>query len=404
MILFAIIGPGIITATAGNDAGGTATYSIVGAHYGYSLLWLLVLTTFILIVVQEMCARMGAVTGKGLSDLIREEFGIRWTFVAMLALLLANVAVTISEFAGIAASMEIFGISKYISVPIVAFIIWYLIVRGSFKTVERIFLGVCLIYVSYIFSGFLAKPDWLLAIKHTIVPTIKLTPDYLRLMVAVVGTTVTPWMQFFIQSNIVEKGISLKQYRYQKFDTVIGSISAGAIAFFIIVACSATLHKAGIGISTAKEAGMALQPLAGGYAAYLFAFGLFGASMLGASILPLSSSYAICEAFGFENGISKRFSEAPIFYSLYTGLIILGAGVVLFPSLPLIFVMLLAQEINGFLLPIILFFMIKLINNKRLMGEYVNSGFYNAVAWGTVASLIILTGLLIFTSILPAFS
>jgi len=399
-----IIGPGLITATAGNDAGGTATYSIVGARFGYNLLWLLILTTFILIVVQEMCARMGAVTGKGLSDLIREQFGLRWTFVAMSALLIANIAVTISEFAGIAASMEIIGISKYISVPVVAFVIWYLIVHGSFKMVERIFLGACLVYVSYIFSGVLANPDWTLAFKSTFVPKIVFQPEYIRIMIALIGTTVTPWMQFFLQSNIVEKGVSLKQYRFQKLDTVIGSISAGIIAFFIIVACAATLHKAGIEVSSAYEAGLALKPLAGKFAAYLFALGLFAASTLGASILPLSSSYAICEAFGFENGISKKFREAPIFYGLYTGLIIVGAGVVLFPSIPLIFVMLLAQEINGVLLPVILIFMMLLVNNRRVMGQHVNSRFLNVVSWSTVAAVIALTVMLLITSILPLFS
>jgi len=403
LFFLAIIGPGIITATAGNDAGGTATYSIVGAHFGYNLLWLLILTTFILVIVQEMCARMGAVTGKGLSDLIREEFGIRWTFIAMSILLVANIAVTISEFAGIAASMEIFGISKYISVPIVAFFIWYLIVRGSFKGVERVFLVVCLIYISYIFSGFLAKPDWLQAFKHTVIPTVKLEPEYIRIMIALVGTTITPWMQFFLQSNIVEKGISLKQYRYQRLDTIFGSISAGIVAFFIIVACSATLHKAGIEITSAREAGLALKPLAGNFAAYLFALGFFGASTLGASILPLSSSYAMCEAFGFENGISKRFSEAPIFYSLYTALILVGVAVVLFPRIPLIFVMLLAQEINGILLPFILIFMIILVNDKRIMGEHVNSKWYNFIVWSTAVLLIALTLILISLPLLSRF-
>jgi len=403
ILLLAIIGPGIITATAGNDAGGTATYSIVGAHFGYNLLWLLMLTTFILIIVQEMVARMGAVTGKGLSDLIREQFGIRWTFIAMSILLVANIAVTVSEFAGIAASLEIFNVSKYISVPIVAFLIWYLIVRGSFKNVERIFLGVCLIYVSYLFAGFLAKPDWITAFKHTVVPTIRFEPEYIRIMIALVGTTVTPWMQFFLQSNIVEKGISLKQYKYQRLDTIFGSISAGVIAFFIIIACAATLHKAGIHIGSAEEAGLALKPLAGNFASYLFALGLFGASTLGASILPLSSSYAICEAFGFENGISKKFREAPIFYFLYTALILFGAGVILLPKISLIFVMLLAQEVNGILLPFILIFIVLLVNNKRLMGPYVNSRWYNFVVWATTALLISLTLILITLPILSKF-
>jgi len=394
-----IIGPGIITATAGNDAGGTATYSIVGAHFGYRLTWLLVLTTFVLVVVQEMNARMGAVTGKGLSDLIREQFGLRWTFVAMAVLLVANVAVTISEFAGIAASLEIFGISKYLSVPIIAFIIWYLIVHGSFKVVERVFLAVCLIYVSYVFSGVMARPDWGLALKSVVLPTIEFTPEYLRIMIALIGTTVTPWMLFFLQSNIVEKGVSFRKYRLQRFDTIFGSLSAGMIAFFIIVACAATLHRYGIDIHSAEEAGFALRPLAGRFASYLFALGLFGASTLGASILPLSSSYAICEAFGFENGISKRFAEAPVFYGLYTALILAGAGIVLLPSISLIFVMLLAQEINGVLLPVILVFMMLLINDRKLMGEHANSGLYNLMSWATIGGLILLTLALIASSV-----
>lgn len=400
-IYLAIIGPGIITATAGNDAGGTATYSVVGAHFGYKLLWLLLITTILLAIIQEMCARMGVVTGKGLSDLIREQFGIKWTLFAMITLLIANIAVTISEFAGIAASLEIFGFSKYITVPITAMLIWWLIVRGSFKTVERVFLGVCAIYITYIFSGFMARPDWGEALRHTFIPTVSLEPNFILVVIAVIGTTVTPWMQFFMQSNIVEKGISIKQYKYQRLDTIFGALSAGVIAFFIIVACSATLHKAGLFVHTAKDAAVGLSPLAGNFAGALFAIGLFGASTLGASILPLSSSYAICEAFGFENGLSKKFSEAPIFYFLFTALMLIGVAVVLFPKIPLIFVMLLAQDVNGILLPIILIFILLLVNNKRLMGAHVNSFAYNVIVWIATISIIILSVILLITSILP---
>ncbi|MEA3494174.1 MAG: Nramp family divalent metal transporter [Candidatus Margulisiibacteriota bacterium] len=394
-----ILGPGLIAAIAGNDAGGTATYSIVGANYGYHMLWMLLLVGISLIVIQEMCARMGVVTGKGLSDLIREEFGVRWTFFAMAILLVANIAVTISEFAGIAASLEIFGITRYLSVPVMVMLIWFLMTRGSYKGVERIFIAMCFIYVAYIFSGVMARPDWGLALRSTFTPSFSFDINFILIAIAMVGTTVTPWMQFYLQSSVVEKGIKIKQYRYQRWDVILGSIIAVIIAFFIVVACAAVLFPRGIVIHEAKEAAMALRPFAGNYAYLLFALGLFASSTLGASILPLSSSYAICEAFGWENGISKKFDEAPIFFTLYTLLIVIGGGVVLFPNTHLISIMLFSQTANGILFPFILIFMLLLVNKKRLMGEYVNSKFNNFIAGSTAIVLILLTIFLIIATI-----
>jgi len=397
-IFLAILGPGVISAIAGNDAGGTATYSVAGARFGFEMLWILLLVGVALVVIQEMCARMGVVTGKGLSDLIREEFGVRWTLFAMLILLVANVAVTISEFAGIAASLEILGITRYLSVPVMMLIIWFLMTHGTYRGVERIFIAMCLIYFSYIFSGFMARPEWGSVFRHTFVPTFELDMGFVLLAIAMIGTTITPWMQFYLQSSVVEKGIKIKQYRYQKWDVILGSVVAVVIAFFIIIACAAVLHPRGIVVHEAKEAAMALRPFAGGYAAALFALGLFASSTLGASILPLSSSYAICEAFGWENGISKKFREAPIFYGLYTALILVGGGVVLLPNIHLINIMLFSQTTNGILFPFILIFMLLLVNNKRLMGEHTNSRFNNLVAWATAWVLIILTILLLIAS------
>ncbi len=395
-----LLGPGLIAAIAGNDAGGTATYSIIGASYGYNMLWMLLLVGISLVVIQEMCARMGVVTGKGLSDLIREEFGVRWTLFAMLILLIANIAVTISEFAGIAASLEIFGITKYFSVPIVMGLIWFFMTRGTYKGVERIFIGMCFIYFAYIFSGFLAQPDWQLAFKHTVTPSFKFDMNFILLSIAMIGTTVTPWMQFYLQSSVVEKGIKMRQYQYQKWDVILGSAVAVIIAFFIILTCAAVLHPHGIVIHEAKQAALALRPFAGNYATALFALGLFASSVLGASILPLSSAYAICEAFGWENGISKKFNEAPIFFTLYTVLIVIGAGVVLLPRLNLINVMVFSQTTNGILFPFILIFMLILANNKRLMGSYVNSKFNNLVAGTTALVLILLTIFLLIATFL----
>jgi NRAMP (natural resistance-associated macrophage protein)-like metal ion transporter len=399
-LFLAVLGPGIITAAADNDAGGITTYSVAGAHFGYSLLWMLLITTFCLAVVQEICARMGAVTGKGLSDLIRENFGLKWTFFAMTILLIANIFTLIADFAGIAASMEIFGIVKWIGVPVMALLIWYTVLRGSYKLVERIFLVFCLVQFCYVFSGLLAHPDWGLALRSTFVPSFQFDPHYLLVFIGVIGTTITPWMQFYIQSSVRDKGISVRQYGYERAEVLFGAFFTDFISFFIIVACAATLFKLGVRIENAKDAAIALGPIAGEFAETLFAIGLFGASTLTASIVSLSSSYAICEAFGWENGINKHFREAPVFYGLYTFLIFLAAAVVLFPNLPLIVVMLISQEVNGILLPFILIFMILLVNNRRIMGQYVNSYFYNVIAWFTVAALIILTVILIVASLL----
>ncbi len=398
-IFLVILGPGVISAIAGNDAGGTATYSVVGARYGYNMLWMLLLVGIALVVIQEMCARMGVITGKGLSDLIREEFGVRWTFFAMAILLVANIAVTISEFAGIAASLEIFGITRYLSVPFMVVLIWFLMTRGTYKGVERIFIAMCFIYFAYIFSGVLARPDWNLVFRHTVVPDFKFDMNFILISIAMVGTTVTPWMQFYLQSSVVEKGIKIRQYKYQKWDVILGSVVAVIIAFFIIIACSAVLHPQGIIVHEAKEAALALSPVAGGFASALFALGLFASSTLGASILPLSSSYAICEAFGWENGISKKFNEAPIFFTLYTVLILIGGGIVLLPKLNLINIMLFSQTTNGILFPFILIFMLLLVNNKRLMGQHVNSKMNNVIAWATALVLILLTILLLISSL-----
>jgi Mn2+/Fe2+ NRAMP family transporter len=344
---------------------------------------------------------MGAVTGKGLSDLIRENFGIRWTFFAMTVLLIANIFTLIADFAGIAASLEIFGIMRWFSIPIMTFLIWYTVLRGSYKIVERIFLVFCFVQFAYVFSGFLAHPDWGLALKSTFVPSFQLDPHYLLVFIGVIGTTITPWMQFYIQSSIRDKGINIRQYRYERAEVLFGAFFTDFISFFIIVACAATLFKMGINIETAQDAAIALGPIAGDFAETLFAIGLFGASTLTASIVSLSSAYAICEAFGWESGINKHFQEAPIFYGLYTFLLVLAAIIVLLPKLPLISVMLISQEVNGLLLPFILVFMILLVNNKRIMGSHVNSRFYNILAWFTVVALIILTVVLLITAFLP---
>ena len=399
-IFFSILGPGIITACADNDAGGITTYSVAGAHFGYSLLWVLLITTFCLAVVQEMCARMGAVTGKGLSDLIRENFGLRWTFFAMTVLLVANLFTLIADFAGIAASMEIFGIHKWFSVPVMILIIWFTVLKGSYKFVERIFLVFCLVQFAYVFSGLMAHPDWGLALKSTFVPSFSFSEDYLLLFIGIIGTTITPWMQFYIQSSIRDKGINMKMFKYERLEVLFGAFFTDFISFFIIVACAATLYKAGIAIDSAKDAAIALGPIAGNFAETLFALGLFGASTLTASIVSLSSSYAICEAFGWENGINKQFKEAPVFYGLYTALLIIGGLVVLVPNISLISIMLLSQEINGILLPFILIFMLVLINDKKIMGHHVNSKLYNIITIFTIISLIVLTGIIIVTPFL----
>jgi len=381
-VILAVIGPGIITSNVDNDAGGITTYTLAGAQFGYTLLWTLIPLTIALYVSEEMCARMGVVTGKGLSDLIREEFGFRSTFFVMLAALAVDLGNTVAEFAGVAASMQIFGISKYISVPIAGIFVWFLVVRGSYRQVEKIFLVACAFYLAYVVSAVLAKPDWLIAAKETVLPTFSLDKDYLLMFVALVGTTVAPWQFFYLQAGFVEKRVGPKQYKHARLDVLAGSITCMAIVFFIIVCTAATLHAHGMtNITDAAQAAQALAPLAGRFAATLFAFGLLNASLFAASILPLSTAHVICEGLGFESGIDHKLGEAPIFYGLYAGLIIVGGGIILIPHAPLLKILLFSQVANGIWLAPVLIFILLLINRRDLMGDHVNSLGFNIVAW-----------------------
>jgi Mn2+/Fe2+ NRAMP family transporter len=401
LLFLAVVGPGFITANVDNDAGGIWTYSQAGAQFGYSLLWAMIPTTVALVVVQEMAARMGAVTGKGLSDLIREEFGFRVTFFLMIALVVTNFGNIMAEFAGVASSLELFGVSRYIIVPFAAAIVWLLVVQGTYSSVEKIFLVASGFYVCYIIAGVLARPDW-----RTATVSMVTTPEtsgmrnygYIYMLVGLVGTTIAPWMQFYLQSSVVEKGITARQYRAARWDVIIGCLFAAVVAWFIIVACAATLNAAGIkGIPDASYAAQALRPLAGEYAYLLFAAGLFNASLFAASILPISTSYAVCEGLGFESGLDKKFHEAPAFYWLYTLLIIAGAGVLLVPRFPLAHIMVLSQVVNGVVLPFVLIFMLLLTNDRELMGEHVNSRAFNIIAWVTVVVMIALTLAMVIT-------
>ncbi len=401
LAFLAVLGPGFITANVDNDPGGILTYSQAGAKFGYTLLWTLIPTTIALIVVQEMAARMGAVTGKGLSDLIREEFGLRATFFTMLVLGLADVGNIAAEFAGIASGLGIFGASKYITVPMGALLVWAVVLIGSYKPIERILLLFSLIYFCYPVSALMAHPNWIAAIRQTFVPTVQFkSSEYLVLVVGLVGTTITPWMQFYLQASIVEKGITVRQYRLSRWDVIVGCFVTDIVAFFIVVACAATLHPNGIReITDAAEAAVALKPLAGQFAALLFAVGLVNAALLSAAILPLATTYNICEGLGFESGLDRRFSEAKVFYSIYTVLIVVGAAIVLVPHIPLIKLILLSQVANGILLPFVLFFMLKLVNRSDLMGEYTNSRLANAIAVTTSVVMVVLTVAMVWTTI-----
>jgi NRAMP (natural resistance-associated macrophage protein)-like metal ion transporter len=403
MIFFAVLGPGFITANVDNDSGGILTYSQAGAQYGYRLLWTMIPITLALIVVQEMCARMGAVTGKGLSDLIREEYGLRITFVVMILLVIVNFGNVMAEFSGIAGSMQLFHISKYISVPICAFIVWALVVKGDYKSVEKVFLVASVIYISYIFAGVLSGPNWHLALTQTVkLPGRAVWRDhnYVYMTIGVIGTTIAPWMQFYLQSSIVEKGIEVRQYKDSRLDVIVGSIFTDVVAWFIIVACAATLFTHGIrNIAEPSDAAEAMKPLAGEYAFILFAAGLFNASVFAASILPLSTAYTVCEGLGFESGVDKSFGEARFFYWFYTLLLALGAATVLIPDFPLIKVIIGSQVLNGILLPVVLIFMLKLINKHELMGEYTNSNWFNAVAWITAVTVVALSLMLMWNTI-----
>jgi NRAMP (natural resistance-associated macrophage protein)-like metal ion transporter len=391
----------MIAASAGNDAGGIATFASVGADHGYRLLWILIPITISLGLVQEMCARMGAVTGKGLADLIREHFGVRWTALVMLALLIANGGVTVSEFVGIAAATELFGVPRFISVPLSAMTIWWLVVKGSYQRVERVFLFMSLVFLSYIVSAFLAKPDWSQVALGLVKPGLSLEYAYLFTFVAVVGTTISPYMQVYVQSSVVEKGVTSEDYRRTKLDVWIGTMLAMVVVFFIVVSTAATLHKHGLRVESAEDVARALRPLAGPYAEKLFAVGLFGASMLAAGVLPLATAYSISEALGFEKGVSRSFREAPIFLGVFTFLVAVGAAIAVIPNLPLIRVLLVTQVINGLLLPVILFAILRLVNNRELMGAQVNGPLYNLGAWVTASVVTLLSLLLIMATLFP---
>ncbi|MDD5005891.1 MAG: Nramp family divalent metal transporter [Candidatus Omnitrophica bacterium] len=398
LIFFAIMGPGIITANVDNDAGGIATYSVCGAHFGYKLLWSFIPIVIALIVIQEMCSRMAVVTGKGLADLIREEFGVKITFYSMIILILANFGNTMAEFAGIAASAELLGMNKFILVPLCAWFVWFLILKGNYKSVEKVFLAACVFYVSYIISGFIVTPDWKAVGTNIIKPSIEFNRPYLFMLIGVIGTTIAPWMQFYQQAAVVEKEIKIKDYAFNRLDVIIGAFIVNIVAIFIIIVCAETLYVNGIHISTAADAAKSLRPLAGNYCYLLFAIGLLNASLFAASILPLSTAYTVCEGMGWELGVNKKFREAPQFYWLYSVIILIGAISVLIPGVNFVKVMLISQVANGILLPFVLILMLLLINRKRLMGEHTNSPIYNIITWAVIVIMILLSAGLVYTS------
>jgi NRAMP (natural resistance-associated macrophage protein)-like metal ion transporter len=398
ILFLAILGPGIITGSVDNDAGGITTYSVAGAIYGYNLIWTLIPSFIVLVIIQEMNARMGIVTGKGLADLIRENAGVKVTFFIFIGLLLADIGNTTTEFAGVAGSMEVFHVSKYISVPLVAMVIWILVVKGNYRIAEKIFLIFSVTLLMYVVSALMGKPDWK-EIGHSVIhPRMDFNEKSLAVIIGIIGTTIAPWMQFYMQSSVIEKGLKMKQYRFTLLDILIGCTATVVVAFFIIVSCASTLHVKGININEAKDAALALEPLAGELSSELFAFGLFIASVFSATILPLATAFYVCEAFGFEAGIDKKWDEAREFYYLYTGIIILGVIIILIPNAPLIKISLWSQIINGILLPVVLVCMILLVNNKKIMGKYVNNPVQNFIGWGSV---VILTGLSVMLLILP---
>jgi len=397
-IFFAILGPGIITGSVDNDAGGITTYSVAGAMYGYGLIWTLIPSFIVLLVIQEMNARMGIVTGKGLSDLIRENAGLKITFFIFIGLLFSNIGNTTTEFAGVAGSMEIFGVSKYISVPVVAVMVWILVVKGTYQIAERIFLIFSVSLLTYVVSALMSKPHWGEIGSAIIRPQLEMNTQSFAMVIALVGTTIAPWMQFYMQSSVIEKGLKMKNYKYTIIDITIGCVATVVVAFFIMVACGSTLHPNGIQINVAKDAALALKPLAGGLASQVFAFGLFVASVFSATILPLATAFYVSEAFGFEAGIDKKWNEAKEFYTLYTGILIISALIILIPNAPLIQISIWSQVLNGVLLPVVLVSMILLINNKKIMGIYVNKPVQNIIGWSAV---VILTGLSLTLIVLP---
>ena len=399
-IFFALLGPGIITGSVDNDAGGITTYSVAGAMYGYGMIWTLIPSLIVLLVIQEMNARMGIVTGKGLSDLIRENAGVKITFFIFIGLLLSNIGNTTTEFAGVAGSMEIFGVSKYISVPVAAFLVWILVVKGTYQIAERIFLIFSVSLLTYVVSAIMSKPHWNEIGTAIIHPDFKLNTQSLTVVIALVGTTIAPWMQFYMQSSVIEKGLKMKNYKFTLIDIAVGCVVTVVVAFFIMVACGSTLHPNGIEITEAKDAALSLKPLAGNLASQVFAFGLFVASVFSATILPLATAFYICEAFGFETGIDKSWDEAKEFYILYTGILVVSAIIILIPNAPLIDISIWSQVLNGILLPIVLVSMILLINNKKIMGNYTNKPFQNIIGWGAVGILVLLSLILLITPVL----
>jgi NRAMP (natural resistance-associated macrophage protein)-like metal ion transporter len=399
-IFLAILGPGIITGSVDNDAGGITTYSVAGALYGYNLIWTLIPSFLVLIVIQDMNARMGMVTGKGLADLIRENAGVKATFFIIVGLLMADIGNTTTEFAGVAGSMEVFGVSKYIAVPIVCFMVWLLVVKGTYKIAERIFLLFSVSLLTYVVSAIMGKPHWGEIGQSIIHPQMDLDGKGLAMVIGIVGTTIAPWMQFYMQSTVIEKGLKMKHYGYTLLDIIVGCIATVVVAFFIMVACASTLHENGVVINQAKDAAMALKPLAGALASHVFAFGLFVASIFAATILPLTTAFYVSEAFGFEAGIDKKWEEAPEFYVLYTSILVISALIILIPGAPLIGISLWSQVINGLLLPVVLICMMLLVNNKKIMGENVNKPVNNVIGWLTVGILVVLSVMLLMTPLL----
>ena len=401
IVFLSVMGPGIITANVDNDAGGITTYSLAGSQFGYDLVWLFIPMIIALAIIQEMGVRMGVVSGKGLADLIREKVGLKLTFVMMIALLAANIGNILAEFSGIAVSSGIFGVPKFIALPIAALFVWLLVVKGTYKSVEKVFLLASLVYLSYIVAGYLSQPNWALAAHNVIVPQISLNTAYITMVIGLVGTTIAPWMMFYIQSSVVEKGITLKNLKYSKMDAVLGAIVVNIVAFFIVIACAATINANGIQVNDVADVSTALVPLAGQYASLLFAFGFLNASLFAASILPLSTAYYVCESLGFEAGVSKSFREAPIFHGLYLGLIILAVIVIMMPNVPLLSILYLSQVANGILLPFLLILMLLIINDKSIMGEHVNSRLFNYISWATVIIVMGLSISLVVTLFLP---
>jgi len=401
LFFLSVMGPGIITANIDNDASGITTYSVAGARFGYGLLWTLLPTTIALVVIQEMIARMGVITGKGLSDLIREHFGVKIAFFMMLGLFIANFGNTVANLAGWAASMEILGFSKFVMVPVGALSIWILVTKGSYRFVEKILLFACLLYFGYVVSGFMAKPDWTPVLKSTLIPQMRWDSEYIMLSIAIIGTTITPWMQFYLQSSIAEKGIKKEQYKASRLDVIIGCSITDIISFFVIVTCGTLLFPHGIRVNEASEAALALKPLAGEYAYLVFSVCLANASLLGAIIVPLATAYYVCEAMGWEAGINKTFKEAPQFMWIYTMTIALASLVIMIPGAPLVLLMVLSAVLNGLLLPFVLVYALLLVNNRKLMGEYTNSRAYNYISWATVITIILLTSFLVVTTFVP---